>query len=201
MGLEVVVSVMIKHGGLRTDWVAELALTMRCWISILHPCLISLGETNWPGSSGLAVLKPIWWGHCLPIIQSRWDWQRNCYMNVWMVLIVIQISLKAFPADVEPITTQNTIVHRDFYSQHHFVQQSIWSIFEGSLSLTSQEEQGMGLFFSDRLRCSVCHGGVFFDEPSTAVVEISKDMATSIQVCTMLGVTAHIQIMHRAWLN
>lgn len=77
---------------------------------------------------------------------------------------------EAFPADVEPITTKNTITAISAFTRSIISSNSRYDHYlEGSLSLTSQEEQGMALFFSDRLRCSFCHGGVFFDEPSTVV--------------------------------
>ena len=46
--------------------------------------------------------------------------------------------------------------------------------FEGSLSLTSQEEQGMDYFFSDQLKCSECHGGYFLMNHQQRRRNISK---------------------------
>ena len=88
-----------------------------------------------------------------------------------MVLSAIPVSLKeAFPADIEPITTQNTITAIATFTRSIISSNSRYDQYlEGSLSLTSQEEQGMELFFSEQLKCFECHGGVFFDEPSTEV--------------------------------
>ena len=77
---------------------------------------------------------------------------------------------EAFPSDVEPITTKNTITAIAAFTRSIISSNSRYDQYlKGFLQLTSQEEQGMELFFSDQLKCSECHGGVFFDEPSTVV--------------------------------
>ena len=75
----------------------------------------------------------------------------------------------AFPDEDNPITTENTI-----YAIASFTRSIIsadskydrWLL--GEEELSDSEEQGRQLFFSERLKCAACHGGVFFDEPDFA---------------------------------
>ena len=57
---------------------------------------------------------------------------------------------EAFPSDVEPITPKNTIAAIAAFTRSIVSSNSRYDQYlEGSLQLTSQEEQGMELFFSD----------------------------------------------------
>jgi len=79
----------------------------------------------------------------------------------------------AFPDDEIPITTANTVqAIADFtvtiVSGHSPYDQ--WLLGENTLS--EEELEGMNLFFGDKMRCSACHGGLFFDEPDVEQTEL-----------------------------
>ena len=77
----------------------------------------------------------------------------------------------AFPSNSDPITTENIITTIAAFTRTIVSSNSRYDQYlEGVTPFTTQEDQGMALFFSERLRCSMCHGGVFFDEPLMEVV-------------------------------
>lgn len=72
----------------------------------------------------------------------------------------------AFPNDADPINTDNAIAALAMFTRSIISSNSRYDQWiQGETSFTAEEEQGMELFRSDRLKCSKCHGGVFFDQP------------------------------------
>lgn len=76
----------------------------------------------------------------------------------------------AYPDLANPIQTENAIASIAAFTRTIISSNSRYDQWiTGDIELTPIEEQGMALFFSDRLQCSVCHGGLFFDEPDASV--------------------------------
>ena len=73
---------------------------------------------------------------------------------------------RAFPNDVDPINTDNAISAIASFTRSIISSSSRYDQWiQGETSFTAEEEQEMELFRSDRLKCSMCHGGIFFDQP------------------------------------
>ena len=78
----------------------------------------------------------------------------------------------AYPAVANPIQTENAIASIAAFTRTIISSNSRYDQWiTGDVELTPIEEQGMELFFSDRLQCSVCHGGLFFDEPDASILD------------------------------
>ena len=81
----------------------------------------------------------------------------------------IELFQLAFPEDNNPISTENTISAIASFTRSIVSSNSKYDRWlSGEEELSIDEEQGRQLFFSERLKCSACHGGVFFDEPSVS---------------------------------
>ena len=81
----------------------------------------------------------------------------------------------AFPKSANPIQTENAIESIAAFTRTIISSNSRYDQWiEGSIELTSMEQQGMELLFSERLQCSVCHGGIFFDEPDASILEVNS---------------------------
>jgi cytochrome c peroxidase len=73
---------------------------------------------------------------------------------------------EAFPEDTSPISTDNTIYAIAAFTRTIIAGNSKYDRWlMGEEELTETEEHGRQLFFSDRLQCGFCHGGIFFDQP------------------------------------
>ena len=74
---------------------------------------------------------------------------------------------RAYPRVGDPISTDNAISAIASFTRSIISSNSRYDEWhQGNMLLTYEEEQGMELLRSERLKCSVCHGGVFFDQPS-----------------------------------
>ena len=86
--------------------------------------------------------------------------------------LYVDLFAAAFPAVANPIQTENAIDSIAAFTRTIISSNSRYDQWvTGAIDPTPIEEQGMELFFSDRLQCSVCHGGIFFDEPDTSTFE------------------------------
>lgn len=73
----------------------------------------------------------------------------------------------AFPDGADPITLENVGLALASFQRTIFDGDTPYDryLLGDSDALSPAAEQGMMLFFSDDLRCSRCHGGIFFDQP------------------------------------
>lgn len=81
----------------------------------------------------------------------------------------------AFPDAIHPIQTENAIDSIAAFTRTIISSNSRYDKWiKGNIDLLPVEEQGMELFFSDRLQCSVCHGGLFFDAPGASISDANS---------------------------
>ena len=86
--------------------------------------------------------------------------------------LYVDLFSAAFPDLANPIQTENAIESIAAFTRTIVSSSSRYDQWTtGNIGLTPTEEQGMELFFSDRLQCSVCHGGLFFDEPDASILD------------------------------
>lgn len=86
--------------------------------------------------------------------------------------LYVDLFSAAFPDLASPIQTENAIESIAAFTRTIVSSSSRYDQWTtGDIGLTPIEEQGMELFFSDRLQCSVCHGGIFFDEPDASILD------------------------------
>jgi len=75
---------------------------------------------------------------------------------------------KAFPGDRDPITLDNVrkaiaCFERTIFSGNSAYDRLVWK--DDQKALSESAKRGMALFFSERTRCSRCHGGFTFSGP------------------------------------
>jgi cytochrome c peroxidase len=79
---------------------------------------------------------------------------------------------EAFPGERDPVTLANTVRALACFQRTLISGDSPYDrlVFGGEMDALSEAQwRGMRLFFSDRLRCSECHGGFNFSGPVRAV--------------------------------
>ena len=87
----------------------------------------------------------------------------------------VEMFQQAFPDDENPISTENTISALASFTRSIISANSKYDHWlNGQESLSADEEAGRQLFFSERLGCSACHGGVFFDQPDAEELGIDS---------------------------
>ena len=74
----------------------------------------------------------------------------------------------AFPRADEPVSLEHTIAAINAFQRTIIGGDTPWDRYlQGdSAAMTDAEQRGMSLFFSARLKCSRCHGGLFLDSPT-----------------------------------
>lgn len=75
---------------------------------------------------------------------------------------------EVYPTDTDPISVENTIDAISAFTLSIIDGNSRYDQwYRGEIALSATEQRGMALFFGDKMQCSVCHGGLFFDQPQT----------------------------------
>ena len=78
---------------------------------------------------------------------------------------------KAFP-ESEDINIENTILAITAFTKTITSGNSAYDLWlRGERELAPESQRGMALFFGDRMKCYVCHGGIFFDQPDASMTE------------------------------
>jgi cytochrome c peroxidase len=75
---------------------------------------------------------------------------------------------EAFPENAEDVTVKNVQQSITSFVKTIFSFNSAYDKYyyqKEERALTASQQNGMALFFSDRLKCSLCHGGINFNKP------------------------------------